>query len=72
MKTITAGYRAHNGHIFTQAEADAYNRAYQETARLEAQAHRAAHGAPGSELARQALEHARDQQHRLFIAIIGE
>jgi len=66
------GYRAHNGHIFTQAEADAYNRACTDTAHAEREAHRAPQVEQRSELARHALEHARDQQHRLFKTIIGD
>jgi len=62
------GYRAVNGYIFTQADADAYNHACQDTAKEEAAAQRC----PSSALVRQALEHARDQQHRLFKIIIGD
>lgn len=68
MKTITAGYTAFNGHVFTQAEADAYNHACQDTAKAE----RAAQYWPASTLAAKAADHARDRQNRLFKSIIGE
>lgn len=61
------GYRAYNGHVFTQADADAYNHACQDTAKEEAAAQRC----PGSALVRQALDQARDRQNRLFKSIIG-
>jgi len=64
MKTITAGYTAYNGHVFTQAEADTYNNACQDTARALKQA------STGSALARDAWERAMARQHQLFTAII--
>ena len=51
-----AGYQAFNGHIFTQHEADAYNRITDEIARERYPA---------------TIEFLKDQRHRIFCSIIG-
>lgn len=62
---IRPGYVAFNGYTFTPADAAAYNRACEETAR----AVRLAGDTP-SPLAQAAIERARDNQNRVFKAII--
>lgn len=52
---ISAGYRAYNGHVFSQCEADAYNRLTDEINREKWPATK---------------EFLKDQRHRLFVAII--
>lgn len=56
MEQMQAGYRAFNGYIFSQAEADAYNRITAEIARERYPA---------------TVEFLKDQRHRLFCLTIG-
>ena len=64
---ISEGYRAFNGYVFTAAMAALYNRTCWETERAERLA-----GPNPSPMARAAIERARDNQARIFKAIIGE
>lgn len=65
MKVINAGYKAFNGYIFSAADASAYNRACSETARIEQI------NSGNGDLSRQAVEHARNNQHQTFCLIAG-
>ncbi|WP_394131973.1 hypothetical protein [Marinobacter nauticus] len=67
MEKIKAGFIAFNGYVFTQTDADTYNRACSDVARAIALA-----GPKPSPMARDAIERARDNQNRTFKVIIGE
>jgi hypothetical protein len=59
MMVMTVGYVAFNGHAFTQAEADSYNRHCEDTEK----ALRAGHA--------DSIGFCQDQQARMFKAIVG-
>lgn len=64
---ITTGYTAFNGHVFSAAEADAYNRHCQTIETLEARLQ----GAAPSPQAKAEIDFFLDQRARLFKAITG-
>ena len=67
MDTISEGYKAFNGHVFTAVEAAAYNRACEETKRQIMLA-----GRDPSPMAQDAIDFYRDKQAETFKFIIGE
>jgi len=63
---IKKGYVAHNGYVFTQSDADAYNRAYWEVCEALSLG-----GSKPSPLAQKEINRRIDQKCRLFKAITG-
>ncbi len=66
MASIQAGYKAINGYIFTQADADCYNAACAETARTQQLA-----GNNPSTAGARSIDEALDNQARVYNVIIG-